>query len=164
MLDGSGNPAPIQPYTNVLAATAAGSVTLEAAVTSCPACLTESFTSGGSAAMLLDPIDNSPTAQGEGVLRVVGLGSGATDATFGTVVYDAVPVPSSARFIFISATPDESLATGWAYGLISRDPIAGDATTFAENAENFAFDPALGNVAVSFSTGPLTGIWVAPVQ
>jgi hypothetical protein len=164
MLNGSGSPAPVQPYTNVLAATASGTLTLEPAVTSCPACLTESFTSGGSAVMLLDPIDNSPTAQGEGVLRVVDLGSGATDAMFGTVVYDAVPLPGSGRFMFLSATPDDSLATGWAYGLITRDPIAGDATTFAENAEDFAFDPALGNVAVSFSAGPLTGIWVAPVQ
>ena len=153
-----GHPAPVQPYTNVLAATAGGSVTLEPAVTSCPACLTASFTSDGSAAMLLDPIDNSPTAQGEGVLRVVDLGSGATDTAFGTVVYDAVPLPSTARFVFLSATPDDSLATGWAYGLITRDPVAGDTTTFAENAENFAFDPALGHVAVSFSTGPLTGI------
>jgi hypothetical protein len=164
MLDGSGTPAPVQPYTNVLAATAAGSVTLEPATTSCPACLTESFTAGGSAVMLLDPIDNSPTAQGEGVLRVVDLGSGATAATFGTVVYDAVPLPSSTRFVFLSATPDPSLSTGWAYGLVTRDPVAGDATSYAENAENFAFDPALGHVAVSFSSGPLTGIWVAPVQ
>ncbi len=166
-LDGSGSPAPIQPYTNVLASSGGASQTLVSGTTSCPACLSESFVAGGSAAMVLDPIDNSPTAQGEGVLRVVDLTSGATLASFGTVVYDAFPLPGSAaagRFVFLEATPDEALATGWAYGLTSRDPVAGDVMTFAENAEDFAFDPGVEHLAVSFSTGPLAGIWVAAVQ
>jgi hypothetical protein len=145
-------------------------VTLVSGTTSCPSCLFESFTGDGASALVLDPIDNSPTADGEGTLRVVSLANGHTEASFGSVVYDAVAIPGSSRFMFLEATPDSSEYTGWAYQISTRDPIASGSdgatgeTTFADNAEDFALDAQLQHEVVSFSTGPLAGIWVAELK
>ena len=158
------SPAPVQPYTDVRAATATGSTTLVTAATSCPACLASSFTPDGKDALVLDPIDNSPTAQGEGPMRVVSLATGQTDAMFGTVVYDAFPLAGSTRMVFLDAMPDSSLFTGWAYGLSTRDPIAGNVMQLSAGAENFAIDDAFTIEVTSFSTGDLAGLWVAPLQ
>ena len=153
-----------QPYTDVIAASASGAQTLVPGTTSCPACLDSSFTADGKDALVLDPIDNSATAQGEGVMRVVSLATGQTDAMFGTIVYDAFPLPNSNRMLFLDALPESSFATGWAYGLTTRDPVAGNETQIAGGAENLAIDDAAANIAVSFSTGDKAGIWVAPLK
>jgi hypothetical protein len=147
----------VQPYTDARA----GATILASAATTCAGCLVDSFSTDSKTALLLDPIDNSTTADGAGPIRFVDVATGATIASVGSVMYNALAAGD--RFLLLDATRDTTLSTGWSYGLTLRGTAATDeAQPVASGAEDFAIDHARATAIVSFSAGDdgLTGLWV----
>jgi roadblock/LC7 domain-containing protein len=161
----------VAPYTDVQVAGPAGTRALVPGTTSCPGCLYDSFTPDGHYALVLDPIDNSQAADGEGPIKVLDLDDGSTVTSFGTAVYTAFALGgagtgTSSRFMFVDAVADASYATGWIYGMTTRDltPSAMPATV-ASGAENFAIDLKRGRGVVSFNgTDDTAGLWAIALQ
>lgn len=160
----------IAPYTDVRASNAVDAPrVLIPGTTSCPACLADSFTPDGRYALVLDPIDNTPAADGAGTIKVFALADGKEVTSFGSGIYTAIALGGSgttSRFVFIDAVRDATLATGWVYGLTART-LAPDApaAVIARGAENFALDRAHARGVISFSgTDDVAGLWVVPLD
>jgi hypothetical protein len=153
----------VQPYTDVK--TTSGLV-LVPGVTSCPRCLTDSFTPDTRYALVLDPIDNSQAADAAGPIHVFDLATGASVTSFGTTIFDAISLGGS-RFLFLDAVRDSTQVTGWLYGMTSRGVLADDvATVIATGVENLALDDARKTVVYSLAPSGSdddAGVWVAPL-
>jgi len=153
----------VQPYTDVK--TTSGLVLVPGA-TSCPSCLISSFTSDSRYALVLDPIDNSETADGEGPIHVFDLTTGTTVTSFGSTIFDALSIDGT-RFLFLDAVRDSTQVTGWLYGLTSRGVLADDSTTtIATGVEALATDDSGTTVVYSMSENTddnYAGVWVSPL-
>ena len=160
----------IAPYTDVRA-----SIPLDAprvlipGTTSCPSCLFDSFTPDGRYALVLDPIDNTQTADGAGPIKVFSLADGKAITSFGSDIYTAIALGGTglaSRFLFVDAVRDPKLATGWVYGMTARpiDPAASP-INIARGAENFALDRVHARGVVSFNgDDEVAGLWVISLE
>lgn len=160
----------IAPYTDVRASIPLDAPrTLIPDTTSCPGCLFDSFTPDGRYALVLDPIDNTQTADGAGPIKVFSLATGKEITSFGSNIYTAIALGGSgitSRFLFVDAVRDSKLATGWVYGMTARaiDP-ASSPIDVARGAENFALDRAHARGVVSFNgTDEFAGLWVISLE
>ncbi len=152
----------VQPYADVIATTPAGPLAIAPGTTSCPACLYDSFSADGAYALVLDPIDNSQIADGEGPLRIVTIPYGRDIQRFGTNMYTAIATGGD-RFAYVDAIRDPMLLDGWAYGLYTGAATAMPAQV-ARGAEEFAIDRARTALVVSFEgTDDVAGLWVTPL-
>lgn len=165
-------PGHVAPYTDVRASMPSGAPrTLAPGTTSCPGCLSDPFTPDGRIALVIDPIDNTPALDGAGTIRVLALADGAEVASFGSTIYNAYAIAGTgagaeSRFVFAEAVKDESLVTGWIYGLTARAlGSKAEATTLAAGAEDFVIDRASATAVVSFNgDDDISGIWITPLR
>jgi hypothetical protein len=166
----------VAPYTDVKLATVGddGGVpavkTLVPTTTSCPSCLFDSFTRGGSFGLVIDPIDNSTAAGGVGSIHVFDLASGAMVSSFEETAYTTVGVAGNevglaTRFMLVAATPDSTLSGGQAFTLSTRSLDPKDrASEIAVGVERLSVDSTRTRAVFSFAmTSPWAGIWVAPL-
>jgi hypothetical protein len=149
----------VGPYTDVkLAGSGASATSLVTTTTSCPGCLADSFSSDGSLAVVLDPIDNTKAAGGVGVLRSFDIRTGAPVASTGSRVYTAVALGSaggiSSRFLVVEATPDPSLVSGFSFGLTTQDlRSSANGTEIGAGVEAVTVDATRTHAVYSFAAG-----------